>query len=36
VGVITDESLLRYQKKRQAEAKLAERTGLKQERGGPE
>jgi MoaA/NifB/PqqE/SkfB family radical SAM enzyme len=36
VGVITDESLLRYQKKRQAEAKLAERTGLKQERRGPE
>jgi MoaA/NifB/PqqE/SkfB family radical SAM enzyme len=36
VGVITGESLLRYQKKRQAEAKLAGRTGLKQERGGPE
>ena len=33
VGVVTEQSVLRFQKKRQAEAKLASRTGIAQERG---
>jgi MoaA/NifB/PqqE/SkfB family radical SAM enzyme len=34
VGVVTEQSVLRYHKKRQAEARLAEKAGFAQERAG--
>jgi hypothetical protein len=36
VGVVTEESVLRFQRKRLAESKLAARTGIAQERPQPD